>query len=125
LRRIGKQPVLPSIGIPAVASSNLLEWRRGESPAWALPPRAVRCGVPQGAQFIREWGGPARAAAIAARRRAVALPCVVLFLANRSAPFAGSTPHGLHQAQKGRSPLEPRGSACPCAWWRRGESTWN
>ena len=65
---------------------------------------------------------PARAAAIAARRRASGLPCVALFLATRSAPFAGSTPHGLHQAQKGRSPVEPEGSARPRAWWRRGES---
>jgi len=24
----------------------------------SLAPRAVRCGVPQGAQFIREWGDP-------------------------------------------------------------------
>src|SRR5659263_383569 len=31
-------------------------------------------------------------------------------------------PHGLHQAQKGRSPVEPEGSAHPRAWWRRGES---
>ena len=29
--------------------------------------------------------------------------------------------HGLHQAQKGRLPRNSR-SACPRAWWRRGES---
>lgn len=45
-----------------------------------------------------------------------------LFLANCSAPFAGSTLHGLHQTQKGRPPVEPQGSANPLAWWRRGES---
>ena len=53
---------------------------------------------------------PARAAALAARQRASGLPCVALFLANRSAPFAGSTPLGgiaLGQAFR---------------WWRRGES---
>ena len=84
-----------------------------------LAPRAVRCGVPQGAQFIREWGGhtpvqfhwianakkrgavqgiarlslrPSRAPAIAAGLGASALPCVVLFLATRSALLARSIP---------------------------------
>jgi hypothetical protein len=29
----------------------------------SLAPRAIRCGVPQGAQYIREWGRPFRASA--------------------------------------------------------------
>ena len=86
----------------------------------SLAPRAVHCGVPQGAQYIREWGRPARAMAIAARRRASGLPCVALFFTIRSAPFAGSTPHGLHQAQKSR-PSEIQRSAFATAWWTRSQ----
>jgi hypothetical protein len=26
----------------------------------SLAPRAIRCGVPQGAHFVREWGRPAK-----------------------------------------------------------------
>jgi len=42
----------------------------------SLAPRAVRCGVPQGAQFNREWGRPAMAADFAAGLGSSALPCV-------------------------------------------------
>ena len=42
---------------------------------------------------------PSMAPASAAGLGADALPCVALFLANRSALLARSTPHGLHQAQ--------------------------
>jgi len=45
---------------------------------------------------------PAKAPASAAGLGADALPCVALFLPDRSALLARSTPHGLHQAQKGR-----------------------
>jgi hypothetical protein len=27
----------------------------------SLAPRAIRCGVPQGAHFVREWGRPSMA----------------------------------------------------------------
>ena len=84
-----------------------------------LAPRAVRCGVPQGAQFIRERGGdtpvqfrwvanpkkrgavqgidrlslrPTKASALAAGLGAAGLPCVALFLPDRSAPQSRSIP---------------------------------
>ena len=52
-----------------------------------LAPWDVRCGVPQGAQFIREWGRPARAPAFAAGLGTAGLPCVALFLAFREVPL--------------------------------------
>jgi len=78
--------------------------------------------------YLMEAGGVARlslrpstASASAAGPGADALPCVALFLPDRSALRARSTPHGLHQAQKGRQRIIPK-SASSSAWWRRGES---
>jgi len=42
----------------------------------SLAPRAIRCGVPQGAHLVREWGRPSMAPAIAAGFGTFALPCV-------------------------------------------------
>jgi hypothetical protein len=67
----------------------------------SLAPRAVRCGVPQGAQFIREWGRPSMAAAFAAGLGADALPCVALFLLLVGAPRPFKSLHEHQGNEKG------------------------
>src|SRR3990170_3320594 len=78
----------------------------------SLAPRAVRCGVPQGAQFIREWGGPSMAPASAAGFGPDALPCVALFLPDRSAPQARSNPPRAPNEKKKGGPGGVRGPPC-------------
>ena len=72
----------------------------------SLAPRDVRRGVPQGAHFVREWGGPSRASAFAAGLGSSALPSVALILANRSAFLARS--HSMRECRRRGRPPEPR-----------------
>jgi len=101
-----------------IVSSKERSKRPAGTDAWWV---RMRCLVEAGG-VARLSLRPSRAAAIAARRRASGLPCVALFLANRSAPLAGSTPHGIHQAPIKKPALRISEAGLFSAWWRRGES---
>jgi len=78
-------------GMKRKVYEDFLGWRRGESPAWAYAHLGLR---------------PLRRGEGLTRSRASR------FSSCSSAPFAGSTPHGLHQAQKKPPLRKSEGGFC-------------